>query len=1089
MIHRIKKSNAVWVDTDDDISTEATEYFNNLFTGSLESSSDMLHLIPPMVSGEDNKRLEAVPTIKEVYEVVKLMDGKSAAGPDGFTGKFFTFAWEVIGQDVYNAVLSFFCGADLLRFITSTSIVLIPKKPNPQEFSHFRPISLCNFFNKLLSRILADRVAVLLPKIISPQQTGFVKGRNITENFLLAQEVVSSMGKKNRGGNVLMKLDMFKAYDWVSWGHIINVLRKFGFGEIFIDLVWRLLSNVWFSIIINGSSYGFFKSSRGFRQGDPLSPALFIIGAEVLSRGLNNLIMQSGFVGFKVPYGCPSITHLAFADDVLIFANGSSFSLKAIMQVLKAYQRCSRQLINVQKSYYLVHPSMPLARRRQIERITRFAWHSFPIRYLGFPLYFGRCKSSYYGGVCQSILGRILSWKSRLLSFGGKIVLIKHVLASMPMHLLSAAVLPGKLFKTIENACSAFLWGSSPADSKYHWIRWSHLCYLVDEGGVGFRRLWDVYKAFSCKLWWNFRTGSSLWAIFLKAKYCKSLHPCQVELKLTDSAIWRRMVNVSRQVELSMLWDRSCHFWYDNWLGSGALFLQAQVIPNLTFHNFVINGHWDLNSLGLTMPKEKMSSIMKHIPREEGSEVEVIWMHTTSGKFSLQSAFEDIRQARNKSMVFASIWHPRIPWKVSFFMLRLFLGRLPLPDRLCKLGFHLPSKCLCCSSASAESIEHLFANGQIASEVWNYFGGLCGFSCSGSSLPSSIVGWWLRLHDTETRQLIDRILPNIVCWQIWKARNKAMFEGVQMRSSGWRWRSSSGSNWFTTDCLFDFLEKLHLSVQKIGPSLSVFKHIRSEIRQIWKLLQEPVHFSHCYREANIVADALSNVGVSHPHQKVKVYDSFTMFPREARGAICLDKLGLPSIRKIRLEKAAAIIQGDLLITTLRRLMVNLSKIARFSPKLWYKKELYLVKSSSTDGEPFLVVTRDKIPNYEDEQGFELDKPIYGTTEFQVFELVSTTGGGKEITSRWKEVKNLGSRSIFLGHSSSMCLENNKLGPGIKSGHIYFTDDAWEAYLEIPEGGGKDMGVYNLEKGVTAPLYDAPLRLSRTCPSLWITPNF
>ena len=320
----------------------------------------------------------------------------------------------------------------------------------------------------------------------------------------------------------------------------------------------------------------------------------------------------------------------------------------------------------------------------------------------------------------------------------------------MPMHLMSAAVLPGKLFKTIEKTCSAFLWGSSPADSKYHWIRWSHLCYPVDEGGVGFRRLWDVYKAFSCKLWWNFRTGSSLWAMFLKAKYCKSLHPCQVELKSTDSAIWRRMVNVSRQVELSMLWDGSCHFWYDNWLGSGALFLQAQVIPNLTFRNFVINGHWDLNSLGLTIPKEKMASIVKHIPPEEGSEVEVIWMPTTSGRFSLQSAFEDIRQARNKSMVFASIWHPRIPWKVSFFMLRLFLGRLPLPDRLCKLGFHLPSKCLCCSSASAESIEHLFANGQIASEVWNYFRGLCGFSCSGSSLRSCIVGWWLRLHDTET---------------------------------------------------------------------------------------------------------------------------------------------------------------------------------------------------------------------------------------------------------------------------------------------------------------------------------------------------
>ena len=1000
MIHRIKKSNGAWVEKDDDIASEATAYFNDLFTGSLESSTDMLHLIPHLVTEEDNGKLEALPSIEEVYGVIKLMDGESAAGPDGFTGKFFTFAWEVIAQDVYNAVLSFFCGAELPRFITSTSIILIPKTPNPQEFSQFRPISLCNFFNKVLSRILTDRMACLLPKIISPHQTGFVKGRNITENFLLAQEMVSSMGKKNRGGNVLMKLDMSKAYDRMSWGHIINILRRFGFGEIFIDLIWRLLSNVWFSIIINGSSYGFFKSSRGLRQGDPLSPALFIIGSEVLSRGLNNLTMQSRFLGFKVPYRCPTITHLAFADDVLIFANGSSSSLKAIMQVLQAYQRCSGQLINVQKSCYLVHPSMPPARRRVIERITGFAWQSFPIRYLGFPLYSGRCKSSYFGEVCQSILGRILSWKSRLLSFGGKIVLIKHVLASMPMHLMSAAVIPAKVFKIIESSCSNFLWRSSTDDSKFHWIRWSHLCYPVEEGGVGFRRLRDVYQAFSCKLWWNFRTGSSLWASFMKAKYCGSLHPCQIELRTTDSAIWRRMINVSRQVELSMLWDGACHFWYDNWLGSGALFLHAKVIPNLSFQNFITNGHWNINLLHSTMPSEKLTSILAHPVPEEGSEVEVFWMPTTSGKFSLQSAFGDVRQTRHKSMAFTYIWHPQIPWKVSFFMLRLFLRRLPLPDRLGKLGFQLPSKCFCCSSASVESIEHLFANGHIASVVWNYFGGLCGFRCPGSFLRPRIVGWWLRLHDSETRRLIDRILPSVLCWQIWKARNKAMFEGVQMQSSAIcknifseiqsmvgihfkqelqlqsfhhlydrshvsvgriayklvRWEiKETGRLILNTDgcskgnpgvgggggvlrdsfgvpviafsaylgqttslraetwalliglqtCKNRGFENIRvqsdslLLVEIIQQRIQCPWEIRREIRQILKLLEDPAHLSHCYREANTVADALSNVGTSHPHQQVKIYDSFTMLPRVARGAIFLDKLGLPSVRKIR----------------------------------------------------------------------------------------------------------------------------------------------------------------------------------------------
>ena len=93
-------------------------------------------------------------------------------------------------------------------------------------------------------------------------------------------------------------------------------MQKFGFGEQFIDLVWRLLSNVWFLVIINGSSYGFFKSTRELHQGDPLSPVLFVIGAEVLSKGLNNLALQLGILGFKVPHGCPSVTYWTFVDDV-----------------------------------------------------------------------------------------------------------------------------------------------------------------------------------------------------------------------------------------------------------------------------------------------------------------------------------------------------------------------------------------------------------------------------------------------------------------------------------------------------------------------------------------------------------------------------------------------------------------------------------------------------------------------------------------------------------------------------------------------------------------------------------------------------
>ena len=113
--------------------------------------------------------LEEPPSMEEVKRAVFRMDGDSAAGPGGFTGKFFTFAWDILAQDVYNGVLSFFCGVELPRLMTSTSIVLISKVLHPQDFFQFLPLSLCIFFNKALSRILADRIAPLLPKIVSPQ--------------------------------------------------------------------------------------------------------------------------------------------------------------------------------------------------------------------------------------------------------------------------------------------------------------------------------------------------------------------------------------------------------------------------------------------------------------------------------------------------------------------------------------------------------------------------------------------------------------------------------------------------------------------------------------------------------------------------------------------------------------------------------------------------------------------------------------------------------------------------------------------------------------------------------------------------------
>nr|XP_027071862.1 uncharacterized protein LOC113696683 [Coffea arabica] len=461
MIHRVKRADGVWVEDDDGIAIEAIAYFSNLFSGDTSSNLDgLLGLIPSMITGEDNMVLEKIPTMEEVR------------------------------RDVHKAVVSFFCGVELTRFITSTSIVLIPK-------------------------------------------TGFVKGRNITENYLLAQELVTGIGKKARGGNVALKLDMAKEYDRMPWFHVIHVLRKFGFGERFIDIVWWLVSNVGFSVIINGVSNGFFKSSRGLRQGDPLSPVLFVIGAEVLSREIYNLARQGGYVGFRVPRDCPTVTHLAFVDDVIIFSNGSTAALKRIMQVLGAYQRLSGQLVNAHKSGYLVHSSLPPVHRRVIERVTHFSRQTFPFRALDVRCGFARL------GVQNARKG----------------------VRQLPM------------------------------------------------GCFGRRN--------EVSLDWLFRAGSSLWASFMRAKYCRDLHSCQVQLGRYASGTWRRMLNISKQVELSVIW---------------ALFFKATANPALSFEDFIVNGKWTTDLLSRALPLDLIPSVLLHPVPRGGRTDEIIWRLTSSGK-------------------------------------------------------------------------------------------------------------------------------------------------------------------------------------------------------------------------------------------------------------------------------------------------------------------------------------------------------------------------------------------------------------------------------------------------------------------------
>ncbi|XP_071923146.1 uncharacterized protein [Coffea arabica] len=700
VIHRIKSSDGEWLESTTDIEGEATTFFRRLFTAESPSESfDALDVIPKLITSQDNAMLEEVPSKEEVKSVVFAMDGESAAGPDGFSGKFFTCAWDIVAEDVHAAVVCFFCGEVLPRSISSTSIVLISKVQSPQDFTQFRPISLCNFINKVISKLLSDRLARILSKIISPQQSGFVKGRHMSDSFLLAQELLSGIRYSHRGGNVVLKLDMAKAYDRVSWLFLLQVLRRFGFAE---------------------SQLG------GLHQVDPISPALFVIGAEVLSGLLNSLVGQRAFCPFKVPSKCPIITHIAYADDVIVFCSGVKSTLQQVMRVLETYYGTSGQQINCQKSCFIVDDALSSSRRRVVSQISGFHAKLLPLKYLGCTLYSGRSKSSHFSEICTSVASRVLTWKEKLLSPRGRLVLIRSVVSTMPLHILAASAPPKGVLRALEKVFANFLWGRSEGGNRYHWIGWESLCKPSVEGGVGVLALADVFESFSVKLWWSLRQCKSLWAEFMHSKYLYGLHACEAKFQLSQSPTWRRLVRCHTLVESHIQWvlqNRMVDFWHENWIGAGSLCQRVEIFGDHSVADFVLNGSWNLSMLRQWLPDSIIAMIVQINPPDVFSKQpdRMVWDLDISGSFSISSAYNLVRKISNTSIFSSNIWLTALPAKILFFMLRMLSGRLPVMEALYRLGVCGPSRNACCVTPAVESIDHIFCAGEVPRQVWDSF--------------------------------------------------------------------------------------------------------------------------------------------------------------------------------------------------------------------------------------------------------------------------------------------------------------------------------------------------------------------------------
>ena len=325
----------------------ATRYFENIFKADdCDRLEECLVAVHPKVSPDMRDLLSSEYSPKEIKAALFQMGPTKTLGPDGMNALFYQKFWHIVGDDVINAVLDFLNNGIMVPDLNYTHIVLIPKIKSSEKITDYRPISLCNVIYKIISKVLANRLKLILPNLIATTQSVFVPGRLITDNFLVAYESLHAMHcrKKGRRGSLALKLDV---YDRVEWAFLKGFMTKLGFPEMWIERVMCCVSTPSFSIQINGKSYGNIILSRGLHQGDPLSPYLFLLCAEGFSSLLAKAEAENKLHGVSICRRAPSISHLLFANDSFLFFRATQDEVQEIANILQLYATASGQQINL----------------------------------------------------------------------------------------------------------------------------------------------------------------------------------------------------------------------------------------------------------------------------------------------------------------------------------------------------------------------------------------------------------------------------------------------------------------------------------------------------------------------------------------------------------------------------------------------------------------------------------------------------------------------------------------------------------------------------------------------------------------------
>jgi hypothetical protein len=426
----------------EEITAEIVQYYQNLYSETTQWRPKLDGLLFNSLTSVDAIDVIRLFDEEEVQAAVTAMPGDKAPGPDGFTLAFYQKCWSVLKADVMRVFHHFHAYGSFVKSLNATFVTLIPKKAGAKEVKDFRPISLLGSLYKILAKVLANRLRVVLGNLITPTQNAFIKGRQILDSVLIASECIDSILIENRP-RILCKLDLEKAYDHVNWNFLLYMLERLGFPERWRSWMLYCISTVRLSILVNGTPSGFFDTSRGIRQGDPLSPLLFVVVMEAFSKLMQKAEEENFIRGFEIRGRNQEpiqITHLCYADDTILFCEPILDQVGYVKCTLLCFEAASRLKVNLSKSEMV-----------QIGNVSNLsslaAWldckiSTVPMKYLGMPLGARFKSKQIWDPILEKLGKKLAGWKHLYLSKGGRLTLLKSTLSGLPLYYLSLYPIP-----------------------------------------------------------------------------------------------------------------------------------------------------------------------------------------------------------------------------------------------------------------------------------------------------------------------------------------------------------------------------------------------------------------------------------------------------------------------------------------------------------------------------------------------------------------------------------------------------------------------------------------------------------------------